>query len=936
MTGPVPADLHADVDELMARLLAAADGGQWLDAFLLAAGIVQVVDDLLQGTSWPPRRLVKHLDGAAGGRISGTTLRSAGQVLDATTEAFLAVPPVRGLHAWSRGMSEITDALAGLVVGAAVENGAAEKDTAEKSAAEHRAQEEAVRRSVHRAGGLLTEAPAGARLLGDSLLRPPASFCSFDQHPQDLVELARRFATEHPDRERPLLVVGVRTSGSYLAPLVGAALRQLGHRRVAVGTTRPGLALLPGRAAVAREVLRRGGMVLVVDDPPASGGSLAAVAARAERDGFPADAVVPLFATFDDGATLPPVLDRYRSVVLPGPAWHVHGRLRADALRSLLPGMLASGQEVTGIEVGEPSRLSRKAHLAVPVTVQVESPSAGRRSLPMVAQWSGVGYLGRHAVTLATTLTDLVPKVYGFADGVLLRERLPGEDGGAADAGVGAPGVAAPSVETMEVARYVAARQERFAVPEDRSLRLAGREPVWEVAARVLAPVFGRAHVVLRPALVHPLVKSLLTAEQPCLVDGRTAPERWVADAAGGWAKTDFAEGAFSNLNLASYDAAYDLAGAADLADGGIGGEEQLLADYRKLTGRRISAARWCLLRVVQARNLSRPADVRRAQARAVQRFLAGAFLADLESDPQGPWCVLDVDGVLESDVMGFPASSPQGMLVLRALRAHGYRTMVATGRSLPEVQDRCAAYRLAGGVAEYGAVCFDAATGTTQVVLPPEREQADDGGLRARLSELPSVRVDPLSRWCVRASVQDGTRRTGLPARTVAALLDEHQFGALFDVVPGDAQTDFVPRGVDKVGGVRALLGQFGDDSSAPLLAVGDGVADIALLRWARHGAAPGNAAAEVVAAGVPVARRSYQAGLAQVVGQLIGHRPGGCPLCRPPRHSPGTRALLALLAVPEAGRAGLPARIARLASADLALVRTAPAARGDGEPAP
>ncbi|WP_133260105.1 HAD hydrolase family protein [Streptacidiphilus pinicola] len=895
-TGAVPADLHANVDELIARLLTAADGGQWLDAYLLAAGIVQVVEDRLQGTSWPVRRLVKHLGAGGGGRRSGTAVRWAGRSLDAATEAFLSAPPMRGLHAWGRGMAELTDALAALVLNP------------------RRPDNENVPRRAHRAARQLAEATAGARLLEGSLLRPPASFCSFDQHPEDLAALARRFGAEHPTRERPLLVIGVRTSGSYLAPLLGAALRQSGRRTVLVGTTRPGLALLPGRAAEVAAVRREGGTVLVIDDPPASGASLAAVAARAEREGFPAEAVVPVFAVFDAGGTLPPALDRYRSVVLPGAAWQVHQRLGAEALRGLLPGLLPPGVELTGVEVGAPGPLSRQAHLAVPLTALVVSPSTGRRALPLVAQWSGLGYLGRHPVALATALTDLVPAVYGFADGVLVRERLPGEDDGA---------VVAPGVPTAEVARYVAARQERLAVPEDRSLRLAGCEPVWEVAARVVAPVFGRAHVVLRPALVHPLVTSLLAAERPCLVDGRTAPRLWAADTAGGWAKTDFAEGGFSNLNLASYDAAYDLAGAADLGDGGVDCEERLLADYRELTGRRISASRWCLLRIVQARTLGSPTDTRRAQARAVQRFLAGAFLADLEDEPRGPWCVLDVDGVLESDVMGFPASSPQGMLALRALRAHGFRTAVATGRSLPEVQDRCAAYRLAGGVAEYGALCFDPASGASDVVLPSERQRADDGGLRARLAELPSVRLDPLSRWCVRASVQNGTRRTGLPPRTVAALLDEQGLGALFEVVPGDAQTDFVPRGADKTAGVRALLARLGEEASAPLLAVGDGVADIALLRWARHGVAPGNAAPEVVAAGLPVARHAYQAGLAEVVGRLIGHRPGDCPRCRPPRHSPDTRALLALLAVPEAGRTGLPTRIARLAAADLALLR-------------
>ncbi len=144
---------------------------------------------------------------------------------------------------------------------------------------------------------------------------------------------------------------------------------------------------------------------------------------------------------------------------------------------------------------------------------------------------------------------------------------------------------------------------------------------------------------------------------------------------------------------------------------------------------------------------------------------------------------------------------------------------------------------------------------------------------------------------------------------------------GTWYDVVPGDHQTDFVPRGTDKVHGVRALLARLDAEGAVPVLAVGDGPADLGMLRWAWHGVAPANAARQVREAGVPVANGSYQAGLAEAVGQLIGHRPGSCPVCRPPRMSPETRALLAVLALPESGRRGAPWRLLRLAGEELAL---------------
>ncbi|KRB69280.1 hypothetical protein ASE03_28010 [Kitasatospora sp. Root187] len=897
----------------MTRLILTVDLSEWLDAFLLAAGIVQAAEDRLYGTWRPSHRLLKYLNDQATTPRSAALVESAHAVAGAAGGALLRLPPARRLRGWTDRVATATDLLADLVLDA--------RDPGRPPPE--------LRRALLQAADALHRPSVVRQVFGPAVVRPPSCFCSLDQHPEDVVELVRRFTAEYPARDRPLLVVGVRTSGNYLAPLAGAALRQRGHRQVTVCTARPGAALLPGRAAELRRSAREGGLVLLLDDPPVTGRSLAEVAARAERAGFPAAAVVPLLAVCEDEPAVPARLARYPCVLLGGADWHVRKLLRPAALAELVPRLLPDCRPP--VEVGPQGPLTRGVHLAVPVTARV-----GARELPMIAESAGLGYLGRRAVTVADALDGLVPAVHGFAGGVVLRARAPGEQ----------PDRTSGRVDPAEVARYVAIRQRRLATDADRSLRLTGRGPVWEIAARTLAPLLGRPEVLLRPALLDPLMRRLTAAHRPYVVDGRTLGRNWVAGEDGRWVKTDFAEGAFSHLDLASYDAAYDLAGAAISFEGRA---DELLAGYRKASGQRISPARWCVAQLVQARNIVQPdpglgpptalthAQARRAQARAVQRFLAGAFLSDLpdlsglDADPDGPWCVLDVDGVLETDPLGFPAGSPHGMLALRALRAHGCRTLLATGRSLPELQDRCAAYGLAGGVAEYGAALHRAvpgAAGTTEAVLPAGWEEPD-AELRRRLARMPDVTVDPLSRWAVRASVLGGGVRTGLPAAAVASLLGAvpaggsatGALGARYDVVPGERQTDFVPHGTDKVHGVRTLLARLGAEGAVPVLAVGDGPADLGLLRWAAHGVAPANAAPEVRAAEVAVTSGAYQRGLAEAVGRLIGHRPGGCPACRPPRLPPDTRALLRVLALPEAGRRGAPWRLLRLAGAELAL---------------
>src|SRR5581483_11070622 len=62
-------------------------------------------------------------------------------------------------------------------------------------------------------------------------IRPkiPAFFRSRDFATPDCLELARKFARDYADSHRPAIVVGLRTAGSFLAPLTCAYLRAHGR-----------------------------------------------------------------------------------------------------------------------------------------------------------------------------------------------------------------------------------------------------------------------------------------------------------------------------------------------------------------------------------------------------------------------------------------------------------------------------------------------------------------------------------------------------------------------------------------------------------------------------------------------------------------------------------------------------------------------------------
>jgi hypothetical protein len=74
--------------------------------------------------------------------------------------------------------------------------------------------------------------------------------------------------------------------------------------------------------------------------------------------------------------------------------------------------------------------------------------------------------------------------------------------------------------------------------------------------------------------------------------------------------------------------------------------------------------------------------------------------------------------------------------------------------------------------------------------------------------------------------------------------------------------------------------------------------------MKMAALAIGPRNADPSLAAAGARVMRGSHQAGLAEAVGLVIGHRPGGCDLCRPGALSRDAELLLTALGAQQEGR--------------------------------
>lgn len=868
------ADLLSDSQTLARRLGDAVRDEQWMDAYLFAAGLGQLVDDRLHPDPFMFHRASSYLRG-----LPSRPARAAGAVaggLGATVRADTR-PAGRRLIRVRHPLAELTARLAGQVL--------------------------ASQRTSDLTPLLDACRPAVSLAAGDPL-RLPACFHSFDQHPDDVTWLVRAFLEQYPTHGRPLCVVGLRTSGCYLAPLHAAALRAAGEPRVDVLTYRPGRPFLHSERAALRAIGRADGLVLVVDDPPGSGTSLASAARALVQAGVAGSRIVFLLSLFGPREDLPAVLREWSAVIQPWADWSVHRRLGADPVRQALARLVGSDLEVREARpLGAPVAAER-GHLRARFAVRLSDRRTGEEmTKDILAEGAGLGYLGRQSIAVAQALPEYVPHVYGFADGLLYRDWLPPD-----------PSSAPKTALAATVATYVDARRRALPAPSASTDRLGGRDPVWEVAAKVVAGQYGRLlSVPARPLLFEPIMRRLLIHEHPAVLDSKTGLRHWLPDpaAAGDLRKVDFYQRSFGHLDLACYDPVFDLAGAA--ADPSAPSfEDELRQAYERVSGEQVDGERWLLYRLAQlwragrAGDLTRP-DVLRRSTAAVHEYLAALFLADLRPS-DGPLCAIDLDGVLECDQLGFTATSPTGMRVLRALIAHGYRPVPVTGRSAPEVRDRCLTFGLAGGVAEYGAATYH----DDEFVDLRPRDSGDVlDRIRKELSGIRGVRVDPQYRYAVRARSDSGPLPPRL-IRDIPALSDPG-----LRIIHGDDQTDITVAGIDKATGLAALATRL--SASGCAFAVGDTRSDIPMLASATLARAPRNARFGDAGTGIRRTRRAYQAGLSEACADLLGHRPGHCPACRPQAFTHRTRTVLAILDLRANGLASLPRGTAALAASAL-----------------
>lgn len=851
--------------------------------FLLACSLGDTVDDYLLGDVYDFSKAERF------GQLPGPAIRAISRLLDLA--GWLRARRLASLREWRTSWgTAVVDFLEHCFVDGLPE---------QAILFEHR----------DRMSRLLEAAPL-PKAAGTQRAKIPAFFRSQDFAPGDWLELSRKFVSAFAADGRPALVVGLRTAGSFLAPLSCAFLRR--HRsRVDCIAIRPSKALTEQEQSILRSAAEEEAWVLIVDESIHSEQTLAKAVKLLRHAGFSDQDMVVLNAAepaFPDWKTsrifqaLPNVAtitlepaERYKSRLLDsGKAseqleqyFTARGYARAQAV---------ADNKNRGLNIDWRGKPPERADIRLKRLYEVHlRRSEGAAEIRYVlAKSVGWGWLSYHAFLAAEKLNEFVPPLIGLRDGILYIEWIPQKNDSSAQ-------MQNREVLLDSVASYVAARAQRLKLASDPTADLL---QTGHKGLAIMADCLSRAYPSrMAAALGGALIQKRLATQgaTPVMTDSKMSPQEWVV-AGRKLLKTDFEHHAQGKNELGMTDPAYDLAGAAFHFGLSEAESARLVGDYVKQTGdtgvearlffNKLLVGLWeqnlATLGLHGANLLHRREESHRQYLRA-WNFLVSESIRECGKLCQrpahvgwkGPLVATGIDGVLDRMVFGFPSATAAGIQAISLLHVHGFTIAANTARSLGEVKQYCRSYGFAGGLAECGAVIWDAAK-QQEIGLVSPQSLAQLAEVRNAIRLIPGVYLNDDYRYSLRAFTYQDDRTSPLPqdlvqdllAKLGAERLQAHQTGL---------DTAITAKEADKGAGLEALVAVAGIPADE-VIAIGDSEPDLATFRVARSSFAPAHITCHCEARllGCHIVAKPYQPGLLQIARRIVHPEGGTCERCR------------------------------------------------------
>ena len=743
-------------------------------------------------------------------------------------------------------------------------------------------------------------------------LRVPGAYRSQDLTQFDVLSLGEKFVSAFPERDRPLTVLGLRTAGSYFAPLLHAYLESNNYRDVESLTIRPKHGTTPQEKAILARCAARHGKLVIIDEPIGSGSTLAKAVQIACRSSISRDQIVilipihPSARNWKDGPAYH-LLSDLAVLTLEPEEWHKWKRLDIGAEDLLRDYLHAGGISVHSVD-GASARANefnerldavseKKGHTRFKRVYEVvlASDSRAQESRYVLAKSVGWGWLSYHAFLAAERLAQFVPGLLGLRSGILYTEWIPQKTLDTT-----------PMDRTHWIDRaacYVAARARTLPLDEDPAPDL-----IWENRNNGLASLAGnlcRAYGA-RPApfLRRGRISYELTREacpRPTLIDGKMRPSEWVHSGMAAL-KCDFEHHGLGKTEINMTDPAYDLAEAILTWQLSSHEENQFVKRYIQETGditvidrlliNKLAAGTRALDAAVA--NLQDPQVVHRSQefnrdyikawnflVLHTMRYCASVCVKSDNTEWRDPLVVMDVDGVLDKQAIGFPSTTWAGIHAVSLLHSHKFSVILNTARSIPEVKEYCRHYGFLGGVAEYGGFAWDAAS-NREVKLVSQESLEQLQMLAGQLRRIPGIFLNDDYLFSIRAYTFEGGATRAVPGLLIQNLISQLKLDRLsFHQTYTD--TAVVAKEADKGKGLRALL-ELAGHSDSSTLAIGDSSADLPMFRAATKSFAPGHVScrSEAQAIGCYIDAEPIQKGLLNIVRRIVHSEKSRCEFCK------------------------------------------------------
>jgi len=784
---------------------------------------------------------------------------------------------------------------------------------------------------------LKSELPADLQL---RRLKIPAAFRSQDLTHFDIVALGRKFVAVYPERQQPILIAGLRTAGSYFAPLLGAYLKTEGYQRVSYMTMRPKKGLGSWEEARLLRCASGKSLAVLMDEPVDTGSTFSKGVDLLRKAGFVESnmvALIPIHPSRRDWKSGSEFmsLSRINVLSLEPEEWHKQRLFEVKAVESQVREYFQERQFKSVSVMASPiaeqlnsqlqSLSEEKFHTRLKRIYEVRLQNhAGRvETRYILAKSVGWGWLSYHAFIASDKLAQFVPPVLGLRNGILYTEWIP-QDRSAQPAGQYREQL------VNSLASYVASRVSSLGLRNDPSpdLGRGNQHKGLDLLSNTLSKAYGWkvAAVLKRNRIRHELSRQACPV--PTLIDGKMRRVEWIIESALAL-KTDFEHHGLGKTELNITDPAYDLAEAI-LHFGLSPAEEGNLISYyierckdagvqERLFLNKLLAGARAMKDVSDGFNDPRLShryqEFNQQYIEAwyfltlhTMRFCAGFCRQPEVRRWRAPLVVMDIDGVLDKQIFGFPSTTAAGIQAVSLLHAHDLAVIVDTARSMMEVKEYCQAYGFVGGVADYGGAVWDAVNGRERVLVSLESlDQLET--MRSALRQIPGVFLNDVYQYSIRAYTYE--RATTVPAPTLliqnlmARLkVDRLSFHQTY------TDTTILAKEIDKGRGMLELLEMVGQDN-LDTVAIGDSEPDLAMFRVAKRSFAPSNISCRPVAKllGCKIADRQFQNGLLSIVHSLIHPDGGQCDRCRAYARAwpKGQNLFLDILEKADQGRPGL-----------------------------